>query len=324
LTWYQTGVVPEFYTIMRKSASAPDSAWEVAARVKPTLNSRQAYEYADTNVNTFRPPVYRIAGNHRPPPTPWVVPNRCDAEGIRQTRREVACTPATNGYALTVVRTVPHARYLMLVREGKNGFWKASGFFVGNTNGSPLNLLADKRGMLTTHSGPYLLPVVEHVPNVEHPEFFCGSGEDADGDGLPDIYEVLATKTAPDKSDTSTTGLLDGYKDLAGDSWTALEKYRRRRDPFVPDHPPAPIELTEPTQRELMTVFRQAMQHDFRYDVKLEARKLNPRGEYQALQENSAPLFPPMQVDTRATNLQIRITVEMPEKKAPPRHVGGP
>jgi hypothetical protein len=324
LTWYQTGVVPEFYTIMRKPASAPDSAWEMAARVKPVLNSRRAYEYVDTNVDTFRPPVYRIAGNHRPPTTKWVVSNRCDAQGIRQTMCEVACAPATNGYALTVAKTVPQARYLMLVKEGKNGFWKASGFFIGGTNGSPLKLLAERRGMLTTTSGPYLLPVVEHVTSVEHPEFICGSGEDADGDGLPDIYEVLATKSAPDKSDTGATGLLDGYKDLAGDGWTALEKYRRRCDPFALVRPPDSIELTEPTQLEIMKAFRQTQQYDFQYDVKLEARKLNPPGEYQALQENSAPLFPPMQRDTRATNLQIRITVGMPEKKAPPRHVGGP
>jgi hypothetical protein len=323
LTWYQTGVVPEFYTIMRKPASAPDSAWEVAARIKPVLNKFQQYEYDDTNVNTFRPPVYRIYGSH-PPPPPWVVPSRCDAEGIRQTIRQVACVPATNGYALTVAEAVPHARYLMLVREGKNGFWKASGFFVGSTNGSPLKLLADRRGMLTTASGPYVLPTIEHIPILNQPEFICGSGEDADGDGLPDIYEVLATKTDPDKSDTGATGLLDGYKDLAGDGWTVLEKYRRRCDPFAPDHPPAPIELTEPTQMQVMKALWQAQQYDFQYDVKLEARKLNPRGEYQALQENSAPLFPPMQRDQPATNLQIRITVEMPEKKAPPHHVGGP
>ena len=127
LTWYQTGVVPEFYTIMRKPASAPDTAWQVAARVKPVLNKYQQYEYDDTNVNTFRPPVYRIAGNH-PTPPPWVFPARCDADGIRQTIRQVASVATTNGYALTVAKAVPHARYLMLVREGKNGFWKASGF----------------------------------------------------------------------------------------------------------------------------------------------------------------------------------------------------
>lgn len=69
---------------------------------------------------------------------------------------------------------------------------------------------------------------------------------------------------------------------------------------------------------QLMKALWQAQQYDFQYDVELEARKLNRRGEYQALQENSAPLFPPLQRDTPATNLQIRITVGMPEEKAPP------
>lgn len=324
VTWNYSAVTPPpFFTILRKPASAPDTAWGVAARVKPVLNKYQQYEYIETNISMFRSSVYRAYANY-PAPPPWVMPSRCDAEGIRQTIRQVACVPATNGYLLTVARTVPRARYLMLVREGKNGFWKASGFFVGSTNGSPLKLLADKRGILTTTSSPFALSKVEHVPNLEHPEFICGSGEDADGDGLPDIYEVLATKTDPDKSDTGATGLLDGYKDLAGDGWTALEKYRRRCNPLTPDHPPAPVELTEPTQMQVMKALWQAQQYDFQYDVKLEARKLNPPGEYQALQENSAPLFPPMQRDMAATNLQIRITVGVPEEKAPPHHVGGP
>lgn len=323
VTWYQTGAVPEFFTVMRKPASAPDTAWEVAAaRVKPPLGT-WGYEYVDTNVNTFRPPVYRVYGNHHAPP-PWVVPSRCDAEGIRQTMRQVVYNPTTNGYALTVARTVAHARYLMLVREGKDGFWKASGFFVGGTNGSPVKLLADKRGMLTTTSGPYLLPKVEHGPNVEHPEFICGSGEDADGDGLPDIYEVMATKTDPNNQDTGATGLLDGYKDLAGDSWTALEKYRRRADPFAPDHTPGQIEVTEPTMRDAMKAFWQAGNYDFKYDVKVETRTLNPRTEYQDLRQSWLLLFPQQRPDAVGTNLQIRITVQIPEHKAPERHSGGP
>jgi hypothetical protein len=324
VTWNYSAVTPPpFFTILRKPVSAPDSAWEVAARVKPVLNKYQQYEYVETNIGVFRSSVYRAYANY-PAPPPWVMPSRCDAEGIRQTIRQVACVPATNGYLLTVARTVPRARYLMLVREGKNGFWKASGFFVGSTNGSPLKLLADQRGMLTTTSGPFALSKVEHVPNLEHPEFICGSGEDADGDGLPDIYEVLATKTDPDKSDTGATGLLDGYKDLAGDGWTALEKYRRRADPFAPDHTPGQVELTEPTMRDAMKAFWQAGQYDFKYDVKVETRTLNPRTEYQDLRLSWILLFPQRRPETVATNLQIRITVEMPEKKAPSHHVGGP
>ena len=178
--------------------------------------------------------------------------------------------------------------------------------------------------MLPAGGSPYILTKVEHVPNLEHPEFICGSGEDADGDGLPDIYEVLVTKTDPDKSDTGATGLLDGYKDLAGDGWTALEKYRRRADPFAPDHTPGQVELTEPTLRDAMKAFWQAGQYDFKYDVKVETRTLNPRTEYQDLRQSWILLFPQHQPEAAATNLQIRITIEMPEKKAPPHHVGGP
>jgi hypothetical protein len=117
---------------------------------------------------------------------------------------------------------------------------------------------------------------------------------------------------------------LDGYKDLAGDGWTALEKYRRRRDPFVPDQPPSPIELTEPTARDLYIACQQAMQNDLQYDVKVETRKLSPRGKYEILGTWPKTLFPRSDYNERATNLQIRITVELPGKKAPSHHVGGP
>ena len=324
LTWaYSAMTPPQSFTILRKAPSAPANAWSVAATIKPVLDKYQLYEYHETNQEAVRAFVYAVRANYTPPPTP-VLPARCDREGIRQTIRQVDCKPGVDGYELTVAKTQPHFHYLMLVREGKSGFWKASGFFTGSANGNPVKLPADRRGMLLTNDGPVLLPKVEHIPILVQPEFICGSGEDADGDGLPDIYEVLATKTDPDKSDTGATGLLDGYKDLAGDGWTALEKYRRRCDPFAPDHPPAPIELTEPTQMQVMKALWQAQQYDFQYDVKVETRKLNPRGEYQALQENSAPLFPPMQRDKPATNLQIRITVGVPEEKAPPHHSGGP
>ncbi len=324
VTWNYSAVTPpQFFTILRKPASAPDTAWEVAARVKPVLNKYQQYEYVETNISAFRSSVYRAYANYPAPPL-WIMPARTDTEGIRQTIRQVASAPTTNGYALTVARTVPRTRYLMLVREGKDGFWKASGFFIASTNGSPVKLAADKRGMLPTGGRPFVLPKVEHVPNLEHPEFICGSGEDADGDGLPDIYEVLATKTDPDKSDTGATGLLDGYKDLVGDGWTALEKYRRRSDPLVRDHPPDPIELTEPAMMDVMKADWQIKQSDFQYDVKVETRTLNPPSAYQLLQQPLMLLFPQRQPKVAVTNLQVRMTAEVPEKKAPLHHVGGP
>lgn len=320
---YSTVTPPPFFTVMRKPSLAPNTAWQVAARLMPPLNRYQQYEYTDTNSSVAGSFVYRVCANY-PVPSQGALPVRVDREGILQTVRQVASVPATNGYALTVARTVPRAHYLLLVREGKDGFWKASGFFVGGTNGNPVKLLADKRGMLTTTSRPFALPKVEHVPNLEHPEFICGSGEDADGDGLPDIYEVLATKIDPSNLDTAMTGLLDGYKDLAGDGWTALEKYRRRADPFAPDHTPGQVELTEPTLQDAMRTLWQAGNYDFKYEVKVETRTLNPRTEYQDLRLPWQLLFPQRRPDAWGTNLQIRITVQMPELKAPEHHSGGP
>ena len=60
------------------------------------------------------------------------------------------------------------------------------------------------------------------------------------------------THTDPDNADTGNTGVLDGYKDMGGDGWTALEKFRRRVDPLRTTHPPATVELTRPTEREIM------------------------------------------------------------------------
>ena len=62
-------------------------------------------------------------------------------------------------------------------------------------------------------------------------KFAAGWGEDSDGDGLPDIYEVLVTHTSPDNADTGDTGTLDGDKDMSGDGWNNSEKFRCRADP---------------------------------------------------------------------------------------------
>jgi hypothetical protein len=323
LTWaYSAMTPPQSFTIMRKAPSAPANAWNVAATIKPVLDKYHLYEYHETNQEAMRTSVYAVRANYAPPPL-RVLPARCDREGIRQTIRQVDCKPLFSGYELTIAKTQPHFRYLVLVREGKNGFWKASGFFTGSANGSPVKLPADRRGMLLTNDGPVLLPKVEHIPVLDQPEFICGSGEDADGDGLPDIYEVLATKTDPDKSDTGATGLLDGYKDLSGDGWTALEKYRRRADPLGKEVPPAGAEIIEPTLASVMEVLDRANQTDFQYEVTAEIRNLQTF-KYQPLQQPLQTLFPRTGPDAVATNLAVRITVQMPERKAPERHSGGP
>jgi hypothetical protein len=78
------------------------------------------------------------------------------------------------------------------------------------------------------HGGqsPIAMPEAHFLSDVVAPEFTAGWGEDSDGDGLPDIYEVLVTQTDPTSSDTGGTGILDGYKELTSDGWSNLEKFR--------------------------------------------------------------------------------------------------
>jgi hypothetical protein len=323
LTWAYTSMTqPQSFSVMRKASSAPANAWTLAATIKPVRDKYQLYEYHETNQQALRSSGYAVRANYAPPP-PRVLPSRCDRNAIRQTIRQVGCKPTAAGFELTVAKTQPYFRYLLLVREGKGGFWKASGFFTGSAKGIAIKLATDPRGILLTHDGPMFLPKVEHIPVLAHPEFICGSGEDADGDGLPDIYEVLATKTDPDNLDTGTTGVLDGYKDLGGDGWTALEKYRRRADAFGKELPPASVEIIQPTMQSLMEAFYPMQQSDFQYDMSMEIRNLNT-WRYQPLKQPWFTLFPSRDRNTVATNLAIRITVQMPERKAPERHSGGP
>src|ERR1017187_2197879 len=118
--------------------------------------------------------------------------------------------------------------------------WRASGYFASGTNRSPVHLHVDAKGMMSDGQSPIAMPVVKFLPDVVKPEFTAGWGEDNDSDGLPDIYEVLVTHTDPDHADTGNTGILDGDKEITGDSWSNLEKFRLRVDPLQPAHPPAP------------------------------------------------------------------------------------
>ena len=71
----------------------------------------------------------------------------------------------------------------------------------------------------------------------------AGYGEDSDGDGLSDVYEILVTRTSPDSTDTGNTGISDTYKDPDGDEWTNLHEYRLRTDPLKFDPPRAPTNV---------------------------------------------------------------------------------
>jgi len=68
-----------------------------------------------------------------------------------------------------------------------------------------------------------------------------GYGEDSDGDGLPDGYEVLATWTDPYLPDTGLSGTGDGYKDPDGDGYSNLQEMFNGTNPHVFNTPAGPI-----------------------------------------------------------------------------------
>lgn len=257
-----------------------------------------------------------------PGPIIQIVPASSDSEGIRKTIRKVACVPTKDGFSLTVAQCRTNALYLLLAKDGSNSVWKASGFFTGSTNVTRLE--TDKNGMLFSAGCPLALSSVKFVPTLAYPEFIAGSGEDGDGDGLPDIYELLVTKTNPDSADTGSTGVFDGYKNPAGDGWTNLEKYRRRISPFIPAIAPKPIELTQPTLLGIMKASGQMRQTDLQFEVTLEVRNFKTAEKYH-IPSKTMPMANPHMVETSVlTNLQFRITAQVPVKKARPHTSGGP
>ena len=122
---------------------------------------------------------------------------------------------------------------------------------------------------------------------------------------------MLVTKTQPDNADTGSTGVVDGYKNPAGDGWTNLEKYRRRTNPFVPDFGPAPIGLTQPTQMDLMKAFAQARQTDFRFETKMEIRSIRTKENYRSAQGMPPMFYAGMQRNAVFTDMQVRISVQV-------------
>jgi hypothetical protein len=220
------------------------------------------YHFTDTNADDFFQPLYRIQAHVTPPI--HVVPTKRDASSIRETIRSVVCRPTKNGYDLTVSKPVAHAWYLLMVRDKNDSQWRASGYFTPEI-GSPFHIHVDSFGMMATgDQKPIALPEVHHLSPVINPEFIAGCGEDSDGDGLPDIYEVLVTGTEPDSADTGQTGILDGFKETALDGWSNLENFRRRVNPLHSNSPPATVELKHPT---LIDVFRATqLNSDFRYE----------------------------------------------------------
>jgi hypothetical protein len=265
---------PNFRPFMNRSPSGPredpfvTGPFEVVARFAEKSDGMGFYRYADPDVDAFPQPSYRVTPHFSPPLHAFL--KHVDAAEIRKTMLHVTSVPTTNGYALTLDNPIPDAWYLLMVRDKHDLQWRASGYFSSGTNRESIHLQVDKKGMMSDGQTPISLPPVKFLPDVVEPQFTAGWGEDSDGDGLPDIYEVLVTQTDPTDADTGNTGMLDGYKDMAVDGWSALEKFRRRSDPLKTAHPPATVELIKPTGRDILKAI--AQQTDLPYELQLEAR----------------------------------------------------
>jgi alpha-tubulin suppressor-like RCC1 family protein len=227
----------------------------------------QTYTYTDTITNTLLSPEYQCWAHFAPPFRS--TPAEVDPGSIRKSLLTVQAQPTTNGYNLVVTHPFPYAMYLLLVRDQRDPQWRASGYFVSGTNRDPIQLNADLKGMMAAGEGLPSMPAVKFQPDAVQPEFIAGSGDDSDGDGLPDVYEVMVTRTDPAKADTGNTGVLDGYKETS-DGWSTLEKFRRRLDPLKPFTPPAPLVLSEPTLTEAAQSF--ALRSDLPYQPQVEIR----------------------------------------------------
>ena len=282
------GILPDYFLVQRANHSlsretndlsaGQSVVFETVARVASQLGVRN-YHFIDTNAGTSIEPGYRVVPHYVPPPHAHL--SQVNAAAIRKTILPVAAEPDTNGYALTVAHPIPNAWYLLLVRDKRNPQWRASGYFASGTNDTSVQLHVDRKGMMAEGQNPIAMPEMHFLPDTVNPEFTAGWGEDSDGDGLPDIYEVLVTHTAPDNADTGNTGTMDGYKNLSGDGWSNLEKFRRRSDPMKQAYPPPPVELPQPTVAEVLKAV--APKTDLRYEWELSFR-MNASIPYQSIE----------------------------------------
>jgi hypothetical protein len=286
--------------------------YQVVARA-PGVPGLKEYRYIDPNVDTLFQPLYRIQPFYTPPLR--AVLNQVDAEQIRKTIVSVMAGPTTNGYVLTVPHPIPYGRYLLLVRDKSDPQWRASGYFVTGTNRDSVYLHVDKMGMMHEGQRPLAMPEVKFLPEAVEPEFVAGWGEDSDGDGLPDVYEVLVTQTEPDNADTGHAGILDGYKEMTGDGWSNLEKFRRRADPLKPAHPPSPVVLTQPTMSQALQAT--LPKTDFPYEPQVEVRLIGT-ADFQPIHQAFGMLYQmsdPRDPYRARGNFDLRITWVVPEPK---------
>jgi hypothetical protein len=297
----------------RQDAISVTGEFHFLAQV-PARPGQHDYSYTETNaaVTPFSDPSYRIRAHFTPPLHAFL--DHLDIPGIRQTMLPVTARQTTNGYDLTVVRPIPYACYLLLVRDRNNPQWRASGYFTSGTNRNPVHLHVDPKGMMHEGQGPLAMPEVHLLPDVVVPEFTAGWGEDSDGDGLPDIYEVLVTGTDPLKTDTGNTGVVDAYKEPANDGWSNLEKFRRRADPLKAAFPPAPMILRQPTLMEAMqaTIVSKT---DLRFEPQIEIR-IAGTPKFQTIQQSLLAFYQmanPRNLRSARPNFDLRVSWRVPQ-----------
>jgi hypothetical protein len=132
----------------------------------------------------------------------------------------------TNTMLVTMVNTVAGMNYQIYTRiiGDSTLTWRVETNFVGSNTATTVPVYLNGRSL----------------------RYVGGFGEDSDGDGLPDGYEVLCTLTDPLLPDTGLTGTPDGYKDPGGDGYSNLQEMYNGTNPHVFNAPAAPIVSVAP------------------------------------------------------------------------------
>jgi hypothetical protein len=133
----------------------------------------------------------------------------------------------TEEAVVTLTGTVAERMYVLLSRtsvSGGSGSWVIEQYVEGAAGGNVTQARV-------AYGGREALYVM------------AGLGEDSDGDGLVDAYEVYVLKTCPDAGDSGGTATDDGYRDPDEDQWTNMQEMENRTDPLLFNSPPAPTGL---------------------------------------------------------------------------------